>query len=365
MAKSLTFPDSHLSLIWPPTAIVLAALLLAPPRMWWMYLVALTPVHFFTQLQGDMPPWAVMSTLVGNFSQALLSATTVLYFNGGPLRFDIFRSIVVFTLCAVFLAPIVVSSLAAYLYVLSGWESDYWYVWRARILSNALSTLAIVPTIIGAARGITHAQNLRLRYFGEAAIIGGGLVIAGVAHLWIKTPAAFLLYAPLPWLLWAAVRFGVGGLSTSLLMAAFFIFTGTSSGQGPFASQSPAENVLSLQVFLITISLPLMFLAALIGERHDKEEALRESEARYRALVMASAELESADVIHSLNPPRRLLASTTPSLPRPQQCHRRCSIILRSGGSRLSIASLSSVCIFIKRIREELCKKVPKYEASG
>ena len=55
--------------------------------------------------------------------------------------------------------------------------------------------------------------------------------------------------------------------------------------------QSAAENALSLQLFLITVFLPLMFLAALIRERSDKEVALRESEARYRALVMAGANI--------------------------------------------------------------------------
>lgn len=291
IAKSLTFPDSHLSLIWPPTAIMLAGLLLASARMWWMHLVALAPVHIFIQLQGGMQPWAVMGTLIGNFSQALLAAATVLYFNGGQLRFDTFRSIVVFTLCAVCFAPIAASSLAAYLYILSGWETDYWYVWRARILSNALSTLSIVPALIFVAHVIIQAQKIRLRYIGEGAIIVAGLVIVGTAHLWIKTPAAFLLYAPLPWLLWAAVRFGVGGLSSALLITALFIFLGTSSGYGPFAAQSPAENVLSLQLFLITISFPLVFVAGLLEERRANEEALRASQARYRALVMASADM--------------------------------------------------------------------------
>src|SRR5258705_10577302 len=55
--------------------------------------------------------------------------------------------------------------------------------------------------------------------------------------------------------------------------------------------QSAAENALSLQFFLISVFLPLMFLSALISERRDKEEALRDSEARYRALVMATANM--------------------------------------------------------------------------
>jgi integral membrane sensor domain MASE1 len=45
IGKGLRFPDSHLSLIWPPTAILLAALLLTPTHRWWIYLVALSPVH--------------------------------------------------------------------------------------------------------------------------------------------------------------------------------------------------------------------------------------------------------------------------------------------------------------------------------
>ena len=58
-----------------------------------------------------------------------------------------------------------------------------------------------------------------------------------------------------------------------------------------FITQSPAENVLSLQIFLMAISLPLMFLAAVIQERQDKEGALRESEQRYRTIVEGQTDL--------------------------------------------------------------------------
>ena len=54
---------------------------------------------------------------------------------------------------------------------------------------------------------------------------------------------------------------------------------------------SPAENILSVQFYLIVTTLPLMWLAVLMQERREKETAVRESEARYRALVMASAEM--------------------------------------------------------------------------
>ena len=148
IGQSLKFPDSHLSLIWPPTAILLAALLLAPSRQWWVFLLAVAPVHIIVQLKDGVPLLGILSQLIGNFGQALLAAISVRYFVKGRLQLDTFRTLIIFVLGAVILAPFLISSIAAYLYVLSGWEHEYWFVWRARVLSNALSTLTIIPPIL-------------------------------------------------------------------------------------------------------------------------------------------------------------------------------------------------------------------------
>ena len=289
IGHSLRFPNSHLSLIWPPTAILLAALLLTPPRNWWIFLLAVVPVHTLVQLHDGVPALGILSQLIGNFGQALVAAISVRCFVEGQLKLDSFRSVTVFVLCGVIFAPCLVSAMAAYLYVLSGWEHEYWYVWRARVLSNALSTLTIIPPLL-MAFDARSTKTPRWRYL-EFAVLTAGLVLAGYTALGKQDVVPTLLYAPLPFLLWAAVRFEVGILSLSLLLAAFLAFLRTSSGLGPFTMQSAAENALSLQLFLITVFLPLMFLAALIRERRAKEEALRGSEARYRALVMATANM--------------------------------------------------------------------------
>ena len=292
IGQSLRFPNSHLSLIWPPTAILLAALLLAPPRRWWIFLLAVTPVHFVVQLHDGVPALGIVSQLVGNFGQALVAALSVRYFVKDQLQLANFRAVTVFVLCAVIFAPFLVSGVAAYLYVWSGWEREYWYVWRARVLSNALSTLTIIPPILMAfGTGWGKSPGSSLWRYGEFCMLTAGLVLAGYTALGTQAVAPALFYAPLPFLMWAAVRFEVGILSLSLLLAAYLAFLRTSSGLGPFTTQSAAENALSLQLFLITVFLPLMLLAALVRERSDKEAALREIEARYRALAMAGANI--------------------------------------------------------------------------
>ena len=91
-----------------------------------------------------------------------------------------------------------------------------------------------------------------------------------------------LLYAPIPLLIWAALRFGLGGMSASMLVITFQAIWGTMHGRGPFLMQTPAENALALQMFLLFTATPLMFLAVIIEEERRSQHALRESEARFR-----------------------------------------------------------------------------------
>ena len=86
-----------------------------------------------------------------------------------------------------------------------------------------------------------------------------------------------LLYLPIPPLIWAALRFGLGGISVSMLIITFQAIWGTMRGHGPFLTQTPAENALALQLFLLMTATPLMLLAVVIEEERRSKEALRES----------------------------------------------------------------------------------------
>ena len=213
-----------------------------------------------------------------------MGAICIRHFIAPPIRFNSFRRVCIFLCFAVVLAPLLTSFLDAAFVKLSGWKNDgYWLVWRMRLFSNALAALTIIPVIVSA-QGLRSLRKVLPSRYLEAGLLAAGLVAVGIVAFerhtayWGEVPA--LLYAPLPFLLWAAVRFGPGGLSTSLLVTALLAIWGGAHERGPFAALSPTENVFALQMFLVVMCVPLMFLAAAIHERGETERALRLSDER-------------------------------------------------------------------------------------
>ena len=294
----LGFPPSGISAIWPSTAILLAALLLTPPRHWWLYLLAVVPTHLHLVANFQRPdvPFVVMFCQVAsNEVHAVLAAVAVRVVIGAPPRFDSFRNMAAYILLAAVATTAVACVLAVWLFLLTGWTTDFWLAWRQRVLAHVFPIITIPPlillTIAGQALG---ARHVRRRDYAELGLLTIGLLAVGVLVFgWTSTEAPnvpALLLAPLPFLLWAAVRLGIGGLSLSLLIVAGISLSSGFVGIGPFATQSPAENVLSLQIFLIAISIPLMLLAALVEERRRAEGSLKQSEERM-ALAATSANI--------------------------------------------------------------------------
>lgn len=274
------------STLWMPNSILLAALLLVPARSWWVIILAAFPAHFAAELQSGVPTAMVLAWFLSNSVQALTGALCIHTFVKDRLRFDNLRDLSVFLFFGAFLAPFLASFLDVTLVKLNGWgHSSYWDLWRIRFLSNVLATLTLVPVIIswstGGLRSTLHAP---VRRFVEALILIVGLF--GVGLLVFTRPHEFadvtpsLLYWPLPFLIWAAVRFGPRGTSTCLLVVMFLAISGATHGYGPFVANSSESNALSIQWFLIVAAIPLMSLAAVIADRSKTEKALRQIEGR-------------------------------------------------------------------------------------
>src|SRR5437660_1591119 len=70
----LRFPGSPLSIIWPPNAILLVALLLVPTRRWWLVLLAVLPAHVLVNVQTGVGLSTTLGWYVTNCAEAVLAA---------------------------------------------------------------------------------------------------------------------------------------------------------------------------------------------------------------------------------------------------------------------------------------------------
>ena len=288
---ALTLPNQSVSTLWPPNSIMLAFLLLQPPRRYWLILVGAFPAHLAVQLQSGVPLTMIFYWFISNSSEALIGAICLRRYITGPVDFSSLRCVLLYVLFAVLLAPFLSSFLDAGFVSLVGWkQQSYWEVWLTRFPSNVLAAVAIPPMILlSASKGVEWLRSMAWRRRFEGLFVMGSLIVVSLfVFSWQTTrirsmPA--LLYLPLPLLLWAAMRFGAAGASTALSIVVFGSISGAASGRGPFVSASPADNVFSLQMFLMAISLPIMFLAGLVEEQRERARILSDSEARFRSMA--------------------------------------------------------------------------------
>lgn len=291
---AFTFRPHPVSVLWPPNAILLAALLLTPVRSWWVVLLAAFPAHLATQLQSDVPLTMNLCWFISNSCEALIGAGCTRYLIRGPVRLDRLRNVGIFCLCCVLLAPFLASFLDSAFVVLNRWgEGSYWEIWRIRFSSSVLAELTITSLIVTwGTHGMARGRRLSGWRLLEGACLLLGLCVASFSlfSTMASEADAALLYAPLPFLLWAAVRFGTRGAATAITAVAFLAILGAANGHGPFSEKSTEQNALFVQLFLIFRSLPLLFVAALIEERDHVVEALREREERIN-LAAESANL--------------------------------------------------------------------------
>ena len=283
IAWALCFPDSKVSLFFPPHAVLLCILLLVPTRHWWAYVLAAASAHFLATQQAHWPPLYALHCEAFDAVQNVAAAAGIRILIKSPLKAITLRDAILFVLIAVVLVPFGTAFWGASFTVSYGFGTHYWIEWRNLGISNAVTTVVLVPALLLGAHHlfVRRPRALSPRRVLEAALVGACTVALGI-FVFDRTPAGpntspALLYTPIPLLIWAALRFGLGGISVSMLIITFQAIWGTMRGHGPFLAQTPAENATALQLFLLVTATPLMLLAVVIEEERRTAHALRQS----------------------------------------------------------------------------------------
>jgi len=286
--------DSAVSLLWPPNAVVLTSLLFCPPRRWIWPLLAVLPAHLIAEVSLGVPLAMAAAWYVSNISEALLGAGILFYFLGEAPRFDRVRHAALYLFAAVLCAPILSSFLDAAFVALVGWryEGDYWAIVRSRLPSNALAALIVPPFALMARDSARLVRSVSPVRWAEAALLLCALgAVSFVVFHQPRSPdeAAVYVYAPLPLLVWAALRTGAAGVSASVAVLALTAITGTLSRMGPFVLMPTAAiSILSLQIFLIVAAGTLMLMTAALAELHRARGAALRSKARLSLALNAA-----------------------------------------------------------------------------
>ena len=290
----LTFPESKVSLFYLPHAVLVSILLLVPTRYWWAYVLAGVSTHFLATQQADWPVLYALQCEAFDAFKILLTAGAIRYFVKSPFHFIRLREAINFVLIAVILVPFGVALWGAAFTVYYRFGVEYWVEWRNLGISNAVTTIVLVPAILLGVHFFRMGLKPDPRRVLEALLLAAGIVAVG----WLafdRSPAGpdtspAQLYAPIPLLIWAALRFGLGGMSASVLLITMFAIWGTMQGRGPFLAQSAPENALALQLFILFAATPLMLLAVAISDERRSKNALLLSEQRMN-LAAESAQL--------------------------------------------------------------------------
>lgn len=285
-----SLPPEGIVILWPPNAVVLAALLAVQRSRWWLlFLVTLA-----TEIAADVPHyplWAAAGYGIVNFSEAALAALLLSKFARGGARLlsrgDFLRFIAV--------GPVLASGTAALLgaaiYKIGAPELDYLHYWRVFWLGDALGLLTIGTALLAWKRPPVLPGRLTLVVATEAAVLLLGLLAVSGWGFTAETqmPRLYLIF---PFLVWAALRFGVRGASVAVLAVTAIAIGSAVAGRGPFGALSHIDAVVALQGLIAVVALSTFMLAFVTEASVRTTAELRRAVERQRE---AETELRNAN----------------------------------------------------------------------
>jgi PAS domain S-box-containing protein len=276
------------AVLWPPNVLLFVAFLLAPVRLWPLVICFALPTQLAVAATMDIPLGRSLGMFTGNLSQPIIAAAILRRLGQGERMLETLRGATAFILVAALGAPAIASAVSAATLSATGWITDPWLHWRMRFVTNVLSTIVLAPPLLTFLRWRSLPRPLSPPV-AEFLILLTCLTASERLVNSLVTSVTFypLLFAPLPFLLWAAVRFGQAGLGIVLCFTALFrFFANAHPGQ---TLVTPPDAIVATQLTLIAISLPLIVLAALLSERRRTEQALRDGHSRYGLATIAGS----------------------------------------------------------------------------
>ena len=272
LGLAIPYVDSHITLIWLPTGIAVAALMRWGYICWpGIFLGALA-----TNFSVDSTPLLDSFIALGNTLAPLLAAKLLrrLEFHGVLDRaYDILLLVVAAAIGMLVSASVGVGGLAIYKAMTLQQAGSAWLFWWA---GDFIGVLMVAPLLLNISRAeLKKLWAERVEFLAWFSIL---LAVSWHVFLFINVAGSHsqqLVFMLLPLVVWSAMRFGVVGSSLGVLMPAMIAAVATSFGLGPFYTADVQQGLFLLLLFFATLLLVDLMVAAMQASRKRAEEAAK------------------------------------------------------------------------------------------
>jgi signal transduction histidine kinase len=264
------------TLVWPPTGISLAALLLFGLRLW----PGIALGAFLVNVVTGAPVVTAGGMALGNTLEAVIGAYALRRTNGFRNSLDRLRDV----MGLIVVAAVFSTTVSATVGVSSLWlggvvaRSAYPPTWLAWWLGDMIGDLVVAPLLL------TWGGSPSLRTSGRRAVEAGCLALSIIVvslivfRNLVSAESEFysMPYVMFPLVIWAAIRFGPRGAATATFMVSAIAIWGTAQGHGPFRMELLSDRLIYLQAFMGIVAVTAMVLAAVVAERAQSEQKSRD-----------------------------------------------------------------------------------------
>src|ERR1700722_8737394 len=275
MGLQLAYVHASATAVWPCTGIAIAALLVYGYRIWPAILLGAFLVNVTTA--GSVA--TSIAIAAGNTLEGLAGWYLVSRFAHGKEAFVRAQDIFKFALLAGMVATSVSATIGVATLAIGGYAdwTAFGSIWCTWWLGDAIGAVLVTPLLL------LWWENPRLQWAREQMTELAFLFIGLFSTAWIVFGEPFhselknypLEYLCIPFLIWAAFRFGRRKAATALCALSMIAGWGTLHGYGPFARESENASLLLMQAFMGIMAVTTLALAAEITERKHAEERVR------------------------------------------------------------------------------------------
>src|SRR5713226_7745546 len=267
LGLKLAFVNASATAVWPCTGIALAALLILGYRVWPGIWLGAFLLNWTTA--GSVLTSVGIAT--GNTLEGVLGAYLVNRYARGRNAFHRAGDTFKFAFLAGMLSTAVSATFGVTTLLLGGFATlaNYVPIWTTWWLGDAVSVVVVAPLLILWISDHHIRWNwircsefaaLMVGMFLVGQIVFAGLLLSPVTHYPLE-------YLSIPFLIWAAFRYGGRETASAIFILSGIAIWGTVHGFGPFVTRSPNSSLLMLQLFMAIFAVTGLVLAAAVVER--------------------------------------------------------------------------------------------------